>query len=262
MAGGGIEAVRVGRGANMHLLPFDALKVDPGYNGRPLNREHVESLKAKIRSEGYDESKPIRVRNIDGEYFIRDGLHRFTAMSELAEENPDIKGIAVVVAPKGTNEADDVFNMINSNDGLRFSMLEIAALIKRLMTWGKTKEEIATRIGKKVAYINDCLSLGEAAPEVHQAVEDGTIAVTTAAKAARLPVARQREIVTKARETKKRITGAEITRERSRSGMTATISTVKVQALLLAEREKGKTEFQKGVIEGIKAVLKIAKGEE
>jgi ParB family chromosome partitioning protein len=236
MAGAGIEAIRVGRGANSHIMPLDALKVDPSYNGRPLNREHVDSLKAKIRAEGYDESKPIRIRNIDGQFFIRDGLHRYTAMSELASEIEDIRGIPAVVAPKGTNDIDDVVNMLNANDGLRFTPLEEGALFKRVLSYGVAKEVVAKRVGRSTQYIDERLSLMGATPEIQEAHRNGTISASAAAKASKLDTGKQREIVRKAKETGKTVRVKDVQREKG--GVASTVSTRKIRNWLKRKEEE------------------------
>jgi ParB family chromosome partitioning protein len=228
----GIEGIRVGRGANAHVMPFSALQVDPAYNGRPIDREHVESLKLKIQAEGYDESKPIRIRNIDGQFYIRDGLHRFTAMQELSETIPDIKGIPAVVAPKGTNDVDDVINMLNANDGLRFTPLEEAALYKRLLSWGVDKDTIAKRVGRKPAHINERLTLAGAAPEIHAEVRKGTLSATAATKAAKMGSDTQRKLAEKAKSGKT-VRVADV--EKERDGHTKMVSTRKILTWLKSQ---------------------------
>lgn len=68
------------------LLPTERLEPHP--LNRPatgINADHVETLKALIEQNGYNDSKPITVRKINGygEYQIIEGHHRWMAASEL-----------------------------------------------------------------------------------------------------------------------------------------------------------------------------------
>jgi len=154
------------------------LKIREGFNARPLNQEHVDSMALAQRNGAV--FPPLDVFVEDGQIFIVDGHHRLAATLKNIAEGFEIKSL------EGRhfrgNDADRVAHMLNSASGLALTPLQLGVQYRKLMVFGWTEPQIANRRGKSVQHVKDMLQLAEANSDVHQAVNAGLISGTAALK--------------------------------------------------------------------------------
>lgn len=161
------------------------VQFEPGFN-RPINREHVESIKAALRA-GH-ELDDIKVRVEGGAIIVVDGHHRVIAAVEwLAEDGVQepVGGYKLGAKQFRGNDAERVIHLITSSQGLALLPLERSTQYRKLAGWGWTPQAIAEAVGRSVQNVSDALLLADANSDVHQAVRSGSIAATEAIKVVR-----------------------------------------------------------------------------
>lgn len=167
-------------GVDPRLVQFEE-----GFN-RPINREHVESIKAALRA-GH-ELDDIKVRVEEGAIIAVDGHHRVTAAVEWLAE-PGVQepegGFQLGAKQFRGNDAERVIHLITSSQGLALAPLERSAQYRKLIGWGWTHQQIAEAVGRSVQNVSDALLLADANSDVRQAVSAGSIAATEAIKVVR-----------------------------------------------------------------------------
>jgi ParB family chromosome partitioning protein len=126
----------------------------------------------------YGIQQPVLVRFDAGEAFVVDGRQRVKAAREAAKRQADA-GEYEIKVPCIEVQADDnrVVGIMVSTNELRQddSVLSRARKAAKLLDLTGDEEEVALAFGKHVRTIKNWLKLLQAAPEVHQAIEDGKI---------------------------------------------------------------------------------------
>jgi ParB family chromosome partitioning protein len=173
------------KSADLWMVPFANIRVIPGYNIRPVDREHVDALKASIKANGYSKDKPfagfVSKEEGDGNIInLTDGEHRHTAVAELIAEGEAFEFLPVTVAPAGTSMVDLAVSMATSASGKELTPQAWAVLCKRLIGYGCDVDEIAKRLVKTKAQISDWLVLAGASRRVLAMVEEKKISGTNA----------------------------------------------------------------------------------
>jgi ParB family chromosome partitioning protein len=72
--------------------------------------------------------------------------------------------------------------MLNSNEGMAFTVLEKALGAKRLKTYGKTDAEIASLMSITTAYVGQLLTLAGAPKKIRDMLQAGEVSATNAIK--------------------------------------------------------------------------------
>jgi ParB/RepB/Spo0J family partition protein len=165
-----------------HIDP-DHINVVDGWNPR-TDFEGEADLVASIKERGVME--PLLVRKTKGKQLeLIAGERRLRASLRARAEGADIKSVPVIVAKRGTNDADLFADAILENSGKPFTPTEESAAFRRLANWGYDAKMIAARSGKSVSHVRNRLQLAAASPDVKAAVDAGEITVgqaTTIAK--------------------------------------------------------------------------------
>lgn len=161
---------------NVHILPLKYFFIETGYNIRPLNEEHVESLVVAI-AQGQP-LPPVRVQMIvvDGEpkARIKDGQHRVAAAILAVERGlADLPGLMAM--DFDGNEADAVLHMLKSSEGLALLPLERGEGYKRLLGQGWKPAVIAEKANKSSVHVDRLLTLANAEENVKQLVRDKVV---------------------------------------------------------------------------------------
>lgn len=224
---GNVKAAMRAAGAkssDLWMVPVGNIRVIPGFNIRPIDREHVEFLKASIKANGYNKAEPlggfVSKEEGDGDIInLTDGEHRITAVRELIEEGEPIEYLPVSVAPAGTSMVDLTVGMATSANGLALTPQAWATLCKRMLGYGCDVEEIAARLAKKKQQIADWLVLAGASRRVLSMVEEGKISGTNAIRLLKKHGAGTAEVLDKQFEAakakgKKKVTAATLSPQR------------------------------------------------
>ena len=158
-----------------------AIIVEEGFN-RPISREHVDALKQSIR-EGAT-IPPIHVRVDNSRIIMVDGHHRHIAVTELIVEGLPITGMDAIQF-RG-NDEDRVIHLLTSAQGLALSPLDAGLQYVKLRRFGLSAAKIASRIGRSVSHVHECLTLaGDGDSDVHAHVRANTVSASTASKLVR-----------------------------------------------------------------------------
>lgn len=137
----------------------------------------IAELSDSIANHGLERALNVW-RNASGKFEVRDG-HRRLAAIDHAIKAGRIDGatfqIAVMIADKAQTELEALAQMARANDGKPLLPYEQAQLFKRMQDAGMSVTDIAHAVGKSATHTRKHLSLLTAAPEVVEAMKDGTI---------------------------------------------------------------------------------------
>lgn len=140
-----------GKGKNTFMVDPRNIEVEEGFNGREnFDRAKLDNLKSLVRKHGV--TKPLLVKRIRGteKFKLVDGERRWIVSNELIkEENLTIR---VPVYIFEGNEIDALTQMLISNDGEPFSIIEEAKIIRRFAAHGMSPKQIEEETGRKKAY--------------------------------------------------------------------------------------------------------------
>lgn len=178
--------------ANPDVKKTDLFRVDPrvieeepGFNLRdydsPEVRAHIRKLADAIKAGEY--IPPVLVR-VEGEVIkMIDGHCRRLGALLAIEEGADV-GYLGAIEFKG-NDAKRVEVMLQSGEGLPFSLLEHAKGYLRLANLHYTNGEIAEKMKRTPARVEQMLLLARANTDVHLLVKSGAVSADTAIEAVR-----------------------------------------------------------------------------
>lgn len=151
-----------------------SIEVEEGFNGRPIEQEHVGVMTAAL--DGGATFPPLLVRVDNGRVILVDGHHRH----QMYLSRPDFLRVQCIEF-KG-DEAGRVAMMIGSAQGKPLTPLQLGVAYSRLETLGWCYAEIAGRGGKSVQHVKDMIELTHAGAEVTAMVESGEVAAAVALK--------------------------------------------------------------------------------
>lgn len=187
MGQGGIKDVALGRSDIYRLAPLD-LHVKDGWNSRetddPSNAEHIDNLARSIAEVGVKE--PLTVYWENSRAWVSDGHCRLAATLRAIEVyGADIKSIPVKTEDRYTNEADRVFSQIVRNSGKQLTPFEQGKVFLRLLDFGWTEKDIATKSGRSQTWVTNCLRLQAQPEEVKSMVRAGVVSAHLASSVAK-----------------------------------------------------------------------------
>lgn len=158
-----------------YLLGVNELYVEPGYNVREIDQQHVEEFRdAFIAGEHVP---PLTVQVTEQGVKIIDGHHRYHG-AKLAQE----AGYEIRLECKDFtgSEADRIAFMVTSSQGRALEPLERAAAYQRLINQGWEPAEIAKKVKRSPSDIDQHLALLTVGDDLIEMVKAGEVAATTA----------------------------------------------------------------------------------
>ncbi len=159
-----------------YMVPTPELYVEPGYNVREIDQEHVKEFRdAFIAGEFVP---PLAVQVTDKGIKIIDGHHRYYGAIMATDEGHEIARLECKDFV-GT-EADRIAFMVTSSQGKALAPLERAAAYLRLKNQGWEPVEIAKKVKRSTADIEQHLQLLECGDGLIAMVRSGEVAPTTA----------------------------------------------------------------------------------
>lgn len=186
MGKSGIQSIASGR-TDVYRLDPALILIRPNWNGRdfndPTNKDHIEQLAKSIASVGV--KTPLRVTWDDGKIYLTDGECRLRAVKLAIKKGAEIKTVPVLTEDRYSSEADQLFTQIVANSGKGFTPLEMAGVFKRLLDFGWSEKDIASKSGMSGQRVKDLLELNAAPAEVTKMIRDGDVKATTAQKVIR-----------------------------------------------------------------------------
>jgi len=158
------------------LVPLAELYVEPGYNVREIDQEHVAEFRdAFIAGEFVP---PLAVQVTEQGIKIIDGHHRYYGAKMASDEGHEIPRLEC--KDFAGSEADRIAFMVTSSQGKALSPLERAAAYQRLLNQGWTPAEIAKKVKRSAADVDQHLQLLECGDGLIAMVKAGEVAPTTA----------------------------------------------------------------------------------
>ncbi len=157
------------------------VEVEEGFNARPIDREHVEAMKASIRAGAVMPPWFVRVNN--GRIIVVDGHHRRISVLELIEEGEEIKRVDCIQF-RGS-DADRITLMLTSSQGKPLTPLQMGLQYRKLAAFGWNEGEIGAKVGKTRQHVHDMVLLAESNSDVQGMVARGEVAAHIAVAALR-----------------------------------------------------------------------------
>lgn len=178
-----IRQLSEGRSDLYKVNPF-SIQVAENFNVRDFDtaemKEHVDQLALSISANGLE--TPLKVRMKNGKITLVDGECRLRGIVRAIEEyGAEIRSIPVMVAAKGTNDAEASLSVITANAGKPITSLQTAIICDRLVNnFGWSPTDVAAKIGKTEATVNRYLELNSMPECAKKMVKAGKISVTLA----------------------------------------------------------------------------------
>ena len=180
------------RGDLFKVSPYNMF-IEKGFNHR-TNFGDMEALEAEILAAGV--LVPLKLRKmkdengkvIDDKFLISAGHRRYTACMSLLKKGlfPEELRIPATLEDKSVTEADRLVEQVNGNSGKPLDPIEIASVIMHFIKKiNMTEEEVAAKLGKKLAYINEAKTWHVAPTSIKRHVQEGMISATTVLTALR-----------------------------------------------------------------------------
>lgn len=140
-----------------YLVPVEQIYLEPGYNIREADEQHVEYF-----AQCWESGQPLPALTvIPDEKGIRilDGQHRYLGALRAIERGAPI--VRIECKDFTGDEADKIAFMVSSSQGKQLDPFERAKAYTRLKGFGWTNEEIAKKVGRSVSDVQMHLSLGD-----------------------------------------------------------------------------------------------------
>lgn len=182
-----------------YLVPFDQLYLEPGYNVRNADEQHVAYF-----AQCWAEGSPIPALTVvvtEKGQMIVDGQHRYLGAKLAREQGFEIARIEC--KDFTGSEADRVAFMVSSSQGKALDPFERANAYRRLKAFGWTNDEIAKKVGRSVSDVQMHLSLQDVPEAIKQRVTGGQLSYASAVAVTREHGDKAAEVVEQAHEEAK-----------------------------------------------------------
>lgn len=178
----------VGRGKDTYMVPVELIVIDEEENYTRSDRGNIDGLARSIMAEGMRDAVTCHKKS-DGKYYLVDGYRRMKAIALINEmkDSEPIERVAVDLVGRYSNEADNaVTRLIKNAHREDATPLEKAKAYKALLdVHGLEVDDIARRLGEPKDFVKRTLELLQASQPIREALEQGKISVTAAAKIAK-----------------------------------------------------------------------------
>lgn len=172
---------------DMWQLDPNVLELIPNFNVRTKDDEyyaHIRNIANSILAEGFYQHRPLagyvaRVGDRQVVY-IYDGHCRLEGALLAIKEGAAIERVPVVVSQAGLSELDLTIALVKANNGKPLLPYELGLVFKRMVKFGLTEEEVATRLGFSEQYVKNLLLLMSAPEEFRKMVREGVVAASNA----------------------------------------------------------------------------------
>ncbi|MGX9240039.1 ParB/RepB/Spo0J family partition protein [Pantoea dispersa] len=158
-----------------YFVSPNRLYVEPGYNVREIDPEHVEEFRAAYKAGEY--VPPLTVQITEQGIKVIDGHHRYQGALLAMADGYDLR---LECADFIGGEADRIAFMVTSSQGRALEPLERAAAYQRLVNQGWEPAEIAKKVKRSVADVDHHLALLTVGDGLIEMVKNKEVAATTA----------------------------------------------------------------------------------
>lgn len=159
-----------------YLVPIEQLYIEPNFNVREVNQEHVEYWCNAWLSNA---SIPaLDVTPTDNGVRVDDGQHR--TLGALLANDRGAEITRIECRDFRGSEADLIAHMVNSSQGRPLEPLERANAYQRLKSFGWTNDEISKKIGRSVSDVQTHLALIDVPEQIKDRVKAGELSYASA----------------------------------------------------------------------------------
>lgn len=175
--------------ADSEKIQYKDLHIEPGFNAPGRTEQDDaddEGLYQYIAGGGRIPELDVRPRPGGGVWIV-DGHRRHKQIGRAIDAGvflPDPKSGRYLIPVKQFtgNDVDRVARIATSNEGKKLTTMQLADVYKRLAGFGLTADEIAAKVNRKRAHVDQILVLAGANHDVQQMVQAGEVAPTTAVR--------------------------------------------------------------------------------
>jgi len=157
------------------LVGVNELYVEPGYNVREIDQQHVEGFRDAFIAG--DHIPPLTVQVTELGVKIIDGHHRYLGAKLAQEAGHEIR---LECKDFVGNEGERIAFMVTSSQGRPLEPLERAAAYQRMINQGWEPAEIAKKVKRSPSDIDHHLALLTVGDDLIEMVKTGEVAATTA----------------------------------------------------------------------------------
>lgn len=150
--------------------------------GGNLRHDYGESdgslleLVESIREHGIIEPlKAYRNPEVEGEWIAINGHTRLKACAILNEQGIIIRAKLIPIDARKISDEDLIDQMVVSNTGRPLKMMELAEGVRRLLAYGRSVEEIATKWSKTKVQIRNLEILSNSPKEIRVMIDSGRV---------------------------------------------------------------------------------------
>lgn len=175
-----LQDIAAGR-KDLYMLDPLLIQEEPGWNVRlegPDLDAHIRLLADSIKQIGVQE--PLTVYMRDNTPVLTNGHCRLAAVKLAISEGAEIKAVPVRTEERYANEADRVLSLITRNSGKPLAALEQAEVVKRLMGFGWSEQEIVKKTGFSTTHLDNLMKLSAAPVAVTELVKNGKVSARLA----------------------------------------------------------------------------------
>lgn len=177
---------------DLMMVPIDNIKIVAGLNVRIHDaqyKEHLEDVTISILENGFFRHKPLsgfvgKEGDINFVY-CTGGFTRLEGAKRAKERGAPLEKLPVVFQPHGTNMADIVSRLDLDNKQQPLRPYEKAIVFKRLIGFGWTEEDVATKHGIGLPYVKECLSILALPTALRGLITSGKVGALDAIRLAR-----------------------------------------------------------------------------
>lgn len=164
----------------VHLLDPEKITILPNRNPRKVG--DLTDLREAIKARGAV-TEAIKVEKKGKENVLVHGERRLTALKQLLKEGAKVSPYIKAEFVRIENESEALITNLISNTGLPLTPYEEGIAYKRMCDdHGFTQKQVSAMVGKSSVHVNKRIQLLNAAPELIEAVADGSVTVTAAEK--------------------------------------------------------------------------------
>lgn len=157
------------------MVPLNEIYVEPGFNIRDIDNEHVEEFRQAYAAGEYIPALAVEVTQHGVK--IIDGHHRYHGALLAQADGHDIR---LECKDFTGNEADKLAFMVTSSQGRALSPMERAEAYRRMRNQGLTNDEIASKVKRSASDILNHLQLIDCDQPIKDMVKQGDMSYTTA----------------------------------------------------------------------------------
>ena len=159
-----------------YIVPVKELYVEPGYNVRDIDQEHVNEFRDAFIAGEFIHPLVVKVTELGIK--VMDGHHRYYGALAATEAGHEV--LRLECKDFVGSEADQIAFMVTSSQGKPLSAIERGMAYRRLVNQGWTNSEIAKKVKRSPADVDLHLQLTECDEKIIGMVKSGQLAATTA----------------------------------------------------------------------------------